>query len=207
MKNLSIVLNVILFIAVAVLYVLHFTGGEAGQTQTGQISTISGEVPQIAYVNSDSLLQKYDYFKDKAAELEETRVKLEGEYMNRAKGLQSEFENFQRNAANLTMAQGQAKQEELRAKQQNLMQYQESLQQQLLTEESKVNNELYDKVSTYLEDFGKKNNFQLVLTYTKGSGVLYANDSLNITDRVVDGLNKAYKASNTSETADTTKAE
>jgi outer membrane protein len=34
----------------------------------------------------------------------------------------------------------------------------------------------------------------VVLTYTKGSGVLYASDSLDITYEVITGLNEAYKA-------------
>ena len=51
---------------------------------------------------------------------------------------------------------------------------------------------LYDKVSDYLQDYGTDKNLQLVLTYTKGSGVLYANDSLDITDQIIFGLNEAY---------------
>ena len=43
-----------------------------------------------------------------------------------------------------------------------------------------------------LRDYGKAHNFQLVLTYQKGSGVLYANDSLNITEEIITGLNEAY---------------
>ena len=204
MKNLSLVLNVILFIAVVVLYILHFSGGDQIE---GERETVVGAIAgasEIAYVNSDSLLQKYDYFKDQADELEKKRVKLEAEFSNRAKGLQTEISNFQQNAQNMTMAQAKAIEEDLVKKQQNLMQYQESLQQQLMREESKVNTELYDKVSNYLKEYGKKNNYQLVLTYTKGSGVLYANDSLNITSEVVDGLNELYRADANTAGTDTT---
>lgn len=185
----------ILFVAVVVLYVLHFSKNEtlADESNTAVYAGTASNL-QIAYVNSDSLLSKYDYFKDKAEELEAKRVKLEAEFNNRAQGLQSEFQNLQQTAQNMTMAQAKAAEENLMKKRENLMQYQQSLQQQLVAEESKVNNELYDKVSNYLNEFGKENNFQLVLTYTKGSGVLYANDSLNITNQVIAGLNEAYKS-------------
>lgn len=189
------VLNVVLLIAVGVLYVLHFS--KSDNLANGSESVVqagAGSNLQIAYVNSDSLLSKYEYFKDKAEELEAKRVKLEAEFNNRAQGLQSEFQNLQQTAQNMTMAQAKAAEENLMKKRENLMQYQQSLQQQLVTEETKVNNELYDKVSNYLNEYGKKNNFQLVLTYTKGSGVLYANDSLNITNQVITGLNEAYKS-------------
>lgn len=193
MKNLSIVLNVVLLIAVGVLYVLHFTkDGDGAQHEVASTTIASDKVVQLAYVNSDTLLHKYDYFKDKAEELEAKRAKLEAEYTNRAKGLQNEINDFQQNAQNMTMAQARAVEENLTQKQQNLMRYQQSLQQELMNDENKVNNELYDNVADYLEEFGKKNNFQLVLTYTKGSGVLYANDSLDITNEVILGLNSAY---------------
>ena len=73
------------------------------------------------------------------------------------------------------------------------MMYQEQLGQQLMGEESKMNAQLYDKVADYLRVYGTDKNLQLVLTYTKGSGVLYANDSLDITKHIIVGLNDVYK--------------
>ncbi len=210
MKNLSLVLNVILLIAVGVLYVLHFTGREKSEA-INEVQTsggISSSLRQLAYVNSDSLLQNYDYFKDKADELEAKRAKLEAEYTNRAQGLQNEINDFQRNAQNMTMAQARAVEENLTQKQQNLIRYQQTLQQELMNDENVVNNELYDNVANYLEEFGRRNNLQLVLTYTKGSGVLYANDSLDITQEVIVGLNDEYgkKSGKQGNINDTTKA-
>lgn len=210
MKNLSLVLNVILLIAVGVLYVLHFTGGEKNEAITEVRASVgtSSALRQLAYVNSDSLLQNYDYFKDKANELEAKRAKLEAEYTNRAQGLQNEINDFQRNVQNMTMAQARAVEENLTQKQQNLIRYQQTLQQELMNDENLVNNELYDNVANYLEEYGRKNNLQLVLTYTKGSGVLYANDSLDITQEVIVGLNAEYNKKNNKQTNnnDTTEA-
>lgn len=195
MKNLSLILNGVLAVAVIYLYILHFSGGKAaengGTSQEGAFTT--GPVPKIAYVNSDTLLANYDYFKDKSAELEEKASKLQAEYESRAKGLQNEISTFQQNAGQMTMNQARAVEEDLRKKQQNLMQYQQNLSGQLMEEENKVNEELYQNVSEYLEQYGKDKDFKIVLTYTKGSGVLYADDSLDITQEVIAGLNEHYK--------------
>lgn len=192
-KNLSIVLNVVLLIAVVVLYVLHFSG-KSTSTESNELvnSPVNPENFSIAYVNSDSLLKNYDFFKDLEKQLIAKRDKLNIEYQNRAEGLQKEFVNFQGTAGNMTISQARAVEEDLRKKQQNLMMYQEQLGQQLMGEEAKMNSELYDKVSEYLRDYGLNKNLQLVLTYTKGSGVLYANDSLDITNQIIVGLNQAY---------------
>jgi outer membrane protein len=191
-KNLSIVLNVILAIAVVVLYVLHFTDKNSDATST-ESATTSGQTDlSVAYVNSDSLLSNYDYFSDLEKKFMERRDKLNAEYQNRAEGLQREISDFQNTAGNMTISQARAVEEDLRKKQQNLMMYQEQLGQQLRREEAEMNSDLYDQVSEYLQEYGKNKNLQLVLTYTKGSGVLYANDSLNITEEVIVGLNETY---------------
>lgn len=190
-NNISIGLNVVLLIAVGVLYVLYFTG-DSDTHESSERSAASTVDLSIAYVNSDSLLKNYDFFKDLEKQLISKSEKLNAEYVNRAEGLQREFQNFQSTAANMTIAQGRAVEEDLKKKQQNLMMYQEQLGQQMRAEEAKMNTELYDKVSDYLQDYGTDKNLQLVLTYTKGSGVLYANDSLDITDQIIFGLNEAY---------------
>ena len=195
-NNISIALNVVLFLALALLYVLFFRAQSGKQNQLNPItsSEFTPENTGIAYVNSDSLLANYLYFKELEAQFNVKRDKYDTEYRNRAQGLQSEFENFQRTANNMTMAQARAVQEDLQRKQQNLMMYQEQLTQELVVEEGRMTSELYDKVADYLRKFGQERNLQLVLTYSKGSGVLYANDSLDITRDVIQGLNTVYEA-------------
>lgn len=193
-NNLSIVLNVVLAVAVVVLYVLHFSGkSTASEGGTSASGAMNPSNLSIAYVNSDSLLKNYDFFKDLEKKLLDKRDKLNLEYQNRAEGLQREIGNFQSTAGNMTISQAKAVEEDLRKKQQNLMMYQEQLGQQLMGEESKMNAQLYDKVADYLRVYGTDKNLQLVLTYTKGSGVLYANDSLDITKHIILGLNEDYK--------------
>lgn len=191
-NNISIVLNVVLLIAVVVLYVLHFSGEHH---EAAHVDAKATPVDfSIAYVNSDSLLKNYDFFKQIEKKMNARQEKLNKEYQNRAQGLQKEIQNFQSSAGNMTISQAQAVQEDLKKKQQNLLMFQDQLRQQLMQEEAKANSELYDKVSNYLKGFGADKNLHLVLTYTKGSGVLYANDSLDITDEVLTGLNAAYQS-------------
>lgn len=198
MKNLSIILNVVLLVAVAYLYVAHFSNSvEVKSAEAGDENTEAFQNVSIAYINSDSLLTNYKLTEEIEQKLAEKQQKFEKEYQNRAQGLQQEISDFQRTAANLTVAQGKALEESLMQKQQNLMRYQESLTQQLRQEEAKLNEELYDKVSAYLKEYGKKNNLELVLTYSRGSGVLYANDQLDISKQVIEGLNEAYASDST----------
>ncbi|MCG8322577.1 MAG: OmpH family outer membrane protein [Cytophagales bacterium] len=197
-KNLSLILNIVLLIAVAILYFLHFSSDNKIE-ETGEESGIS--MPdksklKIAYVNSDSLISNFDFFIEKSKELEEERIKSESDLETRARGIEKQVSDFQRTRGNMTINQARAIEEDLYKKQQNLLQYRENLAQNLLKKESEINNELYDKVSSYLKEYGTQHQMEIVLSYTRNSGVLYANDSLDITQVVIAGLNESYRNSN-----------
>jgi outer membrane protein len=195
-KNLSIVLNIVLLVLVAILYIDKFSGGKSGETGILSVESASGSISdlKIAYINSDSLLSNYDYFKDINAQLEEKGRKLQSEFNNRASGLQREIESFQRTADGMTIAQARAAEEDLLRKQQNLQQYEQSLSMELRSEEAKLTNELYDVVAEHLAEYGKSRDINIILTYTKGSGVIYANEGLDITKEAIKGLNEKYAA-------------
>ena len=199
-------MNVILFIAVALLYFLHFSSDnktEEAVDGTGTPAFDKGKL-KIAYVNSDSLISNFDFFIEKSEELNSERAKSESDLENRARGIEKQVNDFQRTRGNMTINQARAIEEDLYKKQQNLLQYRENLAQNLMKKESEINNELYDKVSTYLKEYGNQNQMEIVLSYTRNSGVLYANDSLDITQVVIAGLNESYRNRDTVK-ADSTK--
>jgi len=202
-KNLSLILNGILIIAVAFLYYDEFADSDDDANDESEKTEISVENLTIAYVNSDSLLTNYNYYEEVSKRLDEKRLKLQQEYTRRAEGLQRQIEDYQRTVNNLTIAQARAVEEDLGRKRQNLMQYQETISQELMREESVITQELYDKVSSFLKTYGDENNLQVVLTYSAGSGLLYANDALNITNHVIRGLNALEEGDSTTD-ADST---
>lgn len=197
MKNVSLVLNLVLVVAVGVLFYLHFSSKtiETQATESSEGGPKSKAV--IAYINSDSLLNNYAFSKEIQDQLKTMEGKYEAEFANRAKGLENEFATFQRNAQSMTINQARAQEEELMKKRDNLLKYQEALGQKLMQEQAKLNEQLYDNVANYLKEYGQKENLDVVLTYTKGSGVLYASDSLDITKTVIAGLNERHQAATT----------
>jgi outer membrane protein len=191
MKNLSLVLNVVLLIAVAVLFYLHFSGGK---TSIGSPAAANLGDSKIAYINSDSVLQDYDYFKIQRDQLEQKGKKVDQDYRNRAQGLQNEIAAYQRNVSSMTLGQVRATEEDLGKKQQNLQMYQQTLSQQMMEEQDKLTKELYSRITDYLKKYGEEKGLQMVLKVDQSSDVLYAGEALNISREVVDGLNAAFHA-------------
>ena len=135
MKNISLILNAVLFVAVAFLFYLHFAGKP---TQSPSTEVAAPGDLKMAYINSDSVLKYYDYFKINRGKLESKSKKLDQELRGRAQSLQNDYEAYQRNVGNLTIGQAKAIEEDLNKKQQNLRLYQESLSQELSGDEGKM---------------------------------------------------------------------
>lgn len=206
MKNLSLILNIVLLVAVVFLYVLHFTGpGNAASTSVASdTATVN---LKLAYINSDSVLKHYDYLKVNREQLEAKTKKMDQDLRSRTQGLQNEISAYQRNVSGMTLGQARAAEEDLGKKQQNLQMYQQSLQQQLMQEEAKLNKELYDRITTFLKGYGQEKGLQVVLKFDPTSDVLYGGESLDITEDVIQGLNKAYSLEKSGAVKTTAKAD
>lgn len=204
MKNLSLALNGVLILAVAVLYYLHFSG----PTSTGAAGGSAGVLLQdakIAFINADSVLKYYEYLNVNKKQLEAKGLQMEQDFRNRAQSLQNDVATYQRTVNNMTFGQAKAAEEELANKQQNLQMYQQRLQQELAIEEGKLNKELYDRITAFLKTYANENNLQVVLKFDPTSDVLFGGETLDITQPVLDGLNDAFKNEKGGVKADTTK--
>ena len=201
MKNLSLVLNAILLVAVGVLYYLHFSTGKSSSTSE---STVAAGDLKIAYINADTVLKYYEYLKTTKVKMEEKTKKMDQDYRNRAMGLQNEIAAYQRNVSNMTLGQVKAVEEDLGKKQQNLQMYQQSLSQQLMEEEAKIQRELYDRITVFLKKYGSEKGLQIVLKFDPTSDVLFAGQPLDISQDVITGLNAEYKLEGAKPKADST---
>ncbi|HMJ68442.1 MAG TPA: OmpH family outer membrane protein [Cyclobacteriaceae bacterium] len=192
MKNASLVLNGVLLVAVAVLYFLHFSSGKSsGSSFSGSSSTPSDL--KVAYVNQDTLLKYYDFVKVNSAKLEATAKSFDDQLVARQSSLQKEVQAYQAGASNLTMGQARDIEESLQRKGQNLQMFQQTLQQQMMEERSRISQELYEKITAYVKDYCKERGIVVVMKYDRESDLLFGGDSLDISKDVIKGLNDAWK--------------
>jgi outer membrane protein len=209
-KNLSTLLNVVLLIAVAVLYYLHFSSGSAAVTteSTGTGDSTAKEKPvvlspkdiknsKIVYVNLDVLNENYDYIKDVNASARAEQSSLEKQYQTKGQKLQEDYQAFQQKAQAGLLSENQvnSQQEEFQKRKEELDML-EQKSQDLMDKIQERSDEMNTSIKEYLKEYNKNTNYQFVMAYSAGplSPVLIANDSLDITQEILDGLNAQYKA-------------
>lgn len=164
-------------------------------TTTAEKSSVSvSSKAEIVYVNSDSLLSKYDYFKDMSSRLEEKGKRAQVDVASKGQAFQREVAEYQKGAATLSADQRAATEQRLARKQQELQTYNQNASAQIQQEQGAENTKLYDKIADFLKGYAKDKGYKLILTYSKANPtVLFGDESLNVTSDVVKILNDNYK--------------
>ena len=196
MKNINYIINGVLALAVVILFVLQFTGKkESGVTKTFTAEESASGLLPIAYVNVDSLLLNYNYSKDLNEIIIKKQENSRASVNQKLRALQVEMQDFQRKVENnafLTRERAEQEQNRLVKKQQELQDFDSRLAQELVAEQQRLNEQLRDTLVSQLKVYNKDKGYQVILSNTMGDNILLAGDSYDITQEVIEYLNKNY---------------
>lgn len=196
MKKLSALLFILLFLGLAILYILHFTGNK--KKSISEQDTVPAQVSSegIAFVNIDSVIMNFDMFFDRREELMEKQKKAEDELNVKGTRYERDAKDFQEKVTKglVTRATAAEMEQGLLKQQQDLIALRDNLQTNLLEEEQVMNRQIIDYITTYLEENRDKFTFQYVLGKSFGSVVLYGDPAMDITKQITDAINLKYKS-------------
>jgi outer membrane protein len=198
MKNLSLILNAVLIVAVAVLFYLHFSAkgsAKQGPAKAESVNIYQPDVP-IVYVNIDTLLNNYEYFKDIQDDFADKQSELEAELNNRSRQYEASAMDYQNKIQKglVTRREAAELEQQLLGEQQSLLQLRDQLTMELTEEEQVSNRKLINAIMEYLKEYNADQNYQFIFSNSFGDNVLFANEQLDITYSILPGLNAKYKA-------------
>ena len=183
--------RIALFAFATMLFFTQCAKQQSAEQSTGDAAAataVAEKSIKVAFVDIDSLLSKYEFSiilnKEMLRKEEDMRMKLS----EKAKTLQADYDDFQRKLQNNVYAtRERAEEEQARIlKQKDAL---EKLEQRLIGElsaESQKNNiTLHDSINSFLKAYNAEKKFDLILRRV-------ANDALNITEEVINGLNARY---------------
>ena len=154
----------------------------------------------IAYVDLDSLMAKYQYYLDCSEMLEKKRSSISNTLNNKGIALQKEMADFQQKIQSGTISQDQANktQAALVKKQNQLQSLQDNLAEEFQKEQNKYIEALHDSIDNFLASYNKTAGYTLILARSNDN-ILLAAPQCDITDEVINGLNKRYKGKDAKE--------
>jgi len=195
-KQISICVSfALLFIAVIVLYILHFTTPKVPVFTHKEIVDEPG-TGEIVYVNLDSVNEHYELVTILTGDIKSEMAKQEAIFANRENAFQKKYNQFQENmnAGILTQVQMENAQNQLMQEYQKLEEDKEIIFNNLQTRQSEALLQVYDSLQAVVKRINRERNASFVITYQNQSPfLLTADPTKDITDYVLYELNRSYK--------------
>jgi len=197
-KQGKLIFNIIIILALIVLYVLFFYSKGDNKptsypsTPVSQINTTTSNV--IAFVNTDVIMEKYDLVIDMKERLSDKMKRMEGEIQSKQSSYEKDANYFQEQVAKNSLSEKSAQliYEKLMEEQQKLIDLRDTYTEQLAMDEYEMNVVLVDSITNFLQRYNLYHNYDYVLGYSKGGGILLAKDTFNITAEILTAMNEEY---------------
>lgn len=150
---------------------------------------------KIAYVNTDTLLAKYQYAIDMEQELVAYKEQQERYYQQQTTQFQTDYQNYLKNGASMTLTQQQQKEAELKQRAERMATLEQELMAKVADRQVAENTKLLNAIFAFIREYNAANQqFDLILRKSfNDTPVLYANPAMDITDEILAGLNEEYK--------------
>jgi len=162
-----------------------------------QPAAVSADGLKIAYVEVDSLMTQYNFAKDYSVTLQKQSNNARNTLNQKGNALQAAVANFQQKVNNngfTSREQAASQQAAIERQQRDLQELQARLEGELASQTAKFNEALRDSLQNFLKDYNNDKKYDMILAKS-GDNILMANKRFDITQDVINGLNKRYKPS------------
>ena len=152
---------------------------------------------KIAYVEVDSLMTQYNFAKDYSVTLQKKSNNARNTLTQKGNQLQAAVNNFQQKLQSngfQSREQAASVQAAIERQQRDLQELQARLENELANETQKFNMALRDSLNSFLTSYNKDKKYDMILSKS-GDNILFANQKYDITQDIINGLNKRYKPS------------
>jgi outer membrane protein len=179
-----------LFLSLLMTVVLFSCVKESSTNKTNNVTGL-----KTAFVDTQKLMEENLEAKDIRAKFESMLEAKGKRFDAEVKMFQQEASNFEKNAQQYGMQWAQTKGNELRQKEQYLAQQEQLIMREAQLEGGKEMDSLVKRIKTFIQDYGKENNYDYIYGTGESANVLYAKDSYDITQEIIKILNDKYKSS------------
>jgi outer membrane protein len=196
MKGTSLIVSIVLGVAVAVLYVLHFTGGNNNgkNSGSGDKAVISRDGLKIAYVKADSVILNYklaEFLHDDFTKKQEVYA---GEYANKRKSFEKDAASFQEKLQRGGfLSEDRAVQERNRlvGMEQEILKMDQDLSTKLGEMQNTNSQQVLDSLLNTIKRFNADKKYDYILN---ASSILVGDEGDNITADILRVMNEKYTA-------------
>lgn len=151
------------------------------------ISSFTANAQKIAHINLDSLISLMPESKTAQQAVQDYSKQLEQQVVAMQTELQSKYEAYQKESANLAPIVKESKEKELNDLNQRITDFQQQAQQDYQKKSAELSKPVYDKAKKAIDQVAKENSYKYVLDTSAGL-VLYNEPADDIISLVIKKL-------------------
>ena len=188
--------NAVLFLGLVGIYIIHFTSAPKSKVNAEATAPLQKEGGlTIAYVDTDTLLAKYEYAKELEADLLAFKSQQEAYGKQQMEKFQRDYQDYLQNGDKLTRAQQEAKEAELKQRAERMSTLEQELTAKIMERQIEENTKLLNAIFAFVREYNAANQqFDIILRKTfENSPSLYLNPGMDITQEILDGLNEEHR--------------
>lgn len=146
---------------------------------------------KIAYIDTDTLLAKYQYAIDMQKEMEAYTEKQRSYGQQQVDAFQRDYNNYLQNGSSMTLTQQQQKEAELKTRAEKMQTLEQELMAKIAEKQNAETLKIMNAIYAFVREYNEANQkFDVILTK---QATLYMNSGMDITNEIVEGLNAEYK--------------
>lgn len=149
--------------------------------------------PQIAYVRSYDLIEKYQGTIEAKVDFNKKKNDLTANVDSLKFDFEREKQKYFQEGKSLSPQQRMAREEYLNAQHARVMQYSEVADQKIQDEDKAMMQTVLNQVNSFVEEYAKEKGYDVILGTTLSGSLLYGDKSLDVTDALLVELNNHYK--------------
>src|SRR5438270_12470159 len=195
MNKALLVLNIILIVAVGILYYYFIQYRTEDQHHVKEANAAVANNFKIAYFELDSLQEHYTYFKEVREELNKQEAQRTKQLENIRASYLNKLKEYNQKGATMSQTDQSSLEEQLLTLQNNYEQRQQELGQEMNTLYMQKMQNVKQRIQDFLKQYCKNKGYAYVFAASSEDNLYYKDTVRDITGEIVNLLNEDYKAS------------
>ena len=148
---------------------------------------------RMVYVDSNKLVNGYKGMQDAKKMYQQKATQWKANVDTLTSELQAAIMKYEKEVGAMTAKEKSLTQELLRSKQKQLGEFQQAMNTKAQQEDGQMTTQVITQINAYLKKYGKKKGYRIIFAATDYGNIAYAEDDMDITEEVLEGLNSEYQ--------------
>jgi outer membrane protein len=147
---------------------------------------------KIGYVRTGTVIEKYAGMLESKKMLEKKMQQWEANVDTLGLNYQKSLSNYNDQYKKLPEKERKDLKDMLDRQYGNMETYVSSIEKKALDENQKITQGILNQINNYIKKFSEEKKYDLILGVTANGNIMYGENSIDVTDEIVEGLNKEY---------------